>query len=52
MIGKLLKGAAYAKAPKKIFALLHPVRAAKLGAGIWLARKIFGGGRKQGQARA
>jgi hypothetical protein len=42
MLGKLFKLGAYAKAPKSTFALLHPGKALKLGAALWVARKLFG----------
>lgn len=47
MLGRLLKMGAYAKSPKKAFAFFHPMRAAKIGAGIWLASKLFGGSKKK-----
>jgi hypothetical protein len=47
MIRKLAKVVGYSKAPKRTFALLHPFRAAKLGAAFWLGKKLFGGSRKR-----
>ena len=44
MLRKLAKMLAYTKAPKQTFAVLHPVKAAKLGAAFWLGKKLFGGG--------
>ena len=42
MVKGLAKAIAYTKMPRTTFALMHPVRAAKLGASVWLARRIFG----------
>jgi hypothetical protein len=38
---KLLKLAAYAKAPKTTFAILHPIRALKWGAAFYVGKKIW-----------
>jgi hypothetical protein len=38
---KLIKLAAYAKAPRATFALLHPIRAAKWGAALWIGKKVW-----------
>jgi hypothetical protein len=38
---KLLKLAAYAKAPKATFALLHPIRALKWGAALYVGKKVW-----------
>ena len=46
MIGRIFKLGAYAKAPKATFSILHPRTALKLGAAMWVARKLFGGGRR------
>lgn len=43
MIRKLAKLFAYKKAPKSTFALLHPRRALKWGAILFLAKKLLGG---------
>lgn len=55
MFSKLLKLAAYKKAPVKTFALLHPMKALKWGAVILILRKVFGGGQegkeRQGRRR-
>lgn len=51
MLGRLFRWGAYAKSPKKAFAFFHPVRAAKIGAGLWLAKKLFGGSGKSKRAR-
>jgi len=40
MIGKLLKMAAYVKAPRGTFALMHPMKAAKYGAIYMLVRGV------------
>ena len=39
-IGKLAKMAAYAKAPRATFAVMHPLKAAKYGAIYLLVRGI------------
>jgi hypothetical protein len=38
---KLLKLAAYARAPKTTFAILHPIRALKLGAAFYVGKKLW-----------
>lgn len=43
MLKGLAKLVAYKSAPKRTFALLHPVKALKWGAVFLLARKLFGG---------
>ena len=43
MISKLTKLFAYKKAPKSTFALLHPRKALKWGAVLFLAKKLLGG---------
>jgi hypothetical protein len=40
MIGKLAKMAAYARAPRATFAVMHPVKAAKYGAIYLLVKGI------------
>ena len=40
MIGKLLKMAAYAKAPRGTFAMMHPMKAAKYGAIYLLVKGV------------
>lgn len=40
---RVAKAVAYWKAPKKTYALLHPVNALKLGALALVGRRIFGG---------
>jgi hypothetical protein len=40
MIGKLMKTAAYVKAPRATFAMMHPLKAAKYGA-IYMAVRTF-----------
>lgn len=47
MLGKLAKTVAYVKAPKRTFALFHPVRALKYGAAFWMLKKAFGNGRRK-----
>lgn len=41
MLTRLVKLFAYSRAPKSTFALLHPVRALKWGAGLFLVKKIW-----------
>ena len=43
MIRKLAKLFAYKRAPRSTFALLHPRKALKWGAVLFLARKLLGG---------
>jgi hypothetical protein len=38
---KLLKLAAYAKAPRATFAILHPIRALKWGAAFYVGKKVW-----------
>jgi hypothetical protein len=52
MLRNIAKVAAYAKAPKTTFALLHPFKALKYGIVLWTARKMFGGGDGRRSARA
>jgi len=42
MIGRVLRLAAYAKAPVKTFMVLHPVRALKWGAAYFIVKKVLG----------
>ena len=42
MVGKILRMAAYAKAPIHTFTLMHPMRALKLGATYLVVRKALG----------
>lgn len=42
MIRKLAKLLAYKKAPAKTFALLHPIKALKWGAVVFLVSKLIG----------
>ena len=42
MVRGIAKAIAYSKMPRATFALTHPVRAAKLGAAVWMAKRIFG----------
>lgn len=51
MLGRLLKLGAYAKSPKTTFSILHPRTALKLGAAMWVARKVFGGSKKESSRR-
>lgn len=43
MLKALAKLVAYKKAPKSTFALLHPIRAVKWGAGLFLLKKLTDG---------
>lgn len=38
---RILKLAAYTRAPKATFALLHPIRALKWGAAFYVGRKLY-----------
>lgn len=38
---RLIKLAAYAKAPKATFAVLHPIRALKWGAAFYVGKKVY-----------
>lgn len=43
MLKPLVKIFAYTKAPKTTFALLHPIRAVKWGAALFLLKKLWDG---------
>lgn len=43
MLRGLAKLVAYSKAPKRTFAVLHPVKAIKWGAGLFLVKKLVDG---------
>ncbi|MGH7475681.1 MAG: hypothetical protein ACRELD_05280 [Longimicrobiales bacterium] len=45
MLGKLAKLVAYAKMPRRTFALFHPIKAAKLGVAYLIGRKLFRSGK-------
>lgn len=51
MLKGLTKLIAYKKAPKKTFALLHPVKALKWGAAFFVAKKVWNkvGGNETGR---
>lgn len=42
MVRGIAKAIAYKKMPRSTFALLHPVRALKLGTAMFVARQVFG----------
>jgi hypothetical protein len=42
MVRGIAKAIVYSRMPRTAFALTHPVRAAKLGAAMWVAQRIFG----------
>ena len=42
MIARIAKMAAYAKAPRAAFAMLHPFKAAKYGAIYWIMKRMMG----------
>jgi hypothetical protein len=46
MIGKVLKTAAYVKAPRATFAMMHPLKAAKYGAIYMAVRTLMRRGRR------
>ena len=48
MIGKVMKTAAYMKAPRATFAMMHPFKAVKFGA-IYMAMRALTKGRRQGR---
>ncbi len=48
MLKSLAKLTAYSKAPKKTFAVLHPIKAVKWGAGLFLVKKLWDGLRRRG----
>jgi hypothetical protein len=48
---KLLKLAAYTRAPKATFALLHPIRALKWGAVYYVGRKLYDRARRFAEPR-
>jgi hypothetical protein len=51
MLKGLAKLVAYKKAPKRTFALLHPVKALKWGAALLLAKKLWEGTRSESTGR-
>lgn len=52
MLRSIAKAAAYAKAPKATFALLHPLKAVKYGLVLWTAKRIFSRGKGRSGAGA
>jgi hypothetical protein len=50
MLKSLAKLLAYKKAPGKTFALLHPGKALKWGAALFLLKKLVGSGGSKKQA--
>ena len=42
MVRGIAKAIVYSRMPRTAFALTHPMRAAKLGAAIWVGRRLFG----------
>jgi hypothetical protein len=42
MIARIAKMAAYAKAPRATYAMLHPFKAAKYGAIYWVVKGMMG----------
>ena len=42
MVRGIAKAIVYSKMPRTAFALTHPLRAAKLGAAMWVAHRVFG----------
>lgn len=54
MLKGLAKLAAYNKAPKKTFALLHPIKALKWGAAFFVGKKVWNkvsGGNEKSQGK-
>lgn len=50
MLKWLAKLFAYKKAPARTFALLHPKKALKWGAALFILKKIFSSGRSRKQS--
>jgi hypothetical protein len=50
MLKALAKLTAYSRAPKRTFAFLHPLRAIKWGAGLFLLKKLWDGIRDRREA--
>ena len=42
MVKGIAKAIAYRKMPRGTFALLHPVRASKIGLAMWVGRQLHG----------
>jgi hypothetical protein len=42
MVKGIAKAIAYRKMPRGTFALLHPVRATKIGVAMWVGRQLLG----------
>jgi len=42
MVRGIAKAIAYRKMPRGTFALLHPMRATKLGLAMWVGRQLLG----------
>ena len=42
MLRGITKAIAYSRMPRGTFALLHPMRAAKLGVAMWVGRQVLG----------
>ena len=42
MVKGIAKAIAYRKMPRGTFALLHPVRASKIGLAMWVGRQLLG----------
>jgi hypothetical protein len=49
MFGRIAKIVAYAKAPRKTFLMLHPVRALKFGAAYYAGKLLIEGHRRRRQ---
>jgi hypothetical protein len=47
MLGRILKGVAYVKAPKETFAVTHPLRAIKWGATYLMVKTLLDMRRRQ-----
>ena len=46
MIARIAKMAAYAKAPRATYAMLHPFKAAKYGAIYWVVKGVMNRSKK------
>ena len=42
MVKGIAKAVAYRKMPRGTFALLHPMRATKIGLAMWVGRQLLG----------
>lgn len=50
MFGKIAKAVAYARAPRKTFVVLHPIKALKFGAAFYVGKLLLGSRSNNGSA--